>query len=115
MKIAQITLRENDEDILKEIALKKQKMPLSRKLFIICMITYPILQFLVFWVYVNFNSILMAFQTLDYMSQSVKWVGFDNFVKVWNDLINIPDLLNCIKNSVILFPERKITKKSTKR
>lgn len=103
MKIAQITLRENDEDILKEIALKKQKMPLSRKLFIICMITYPILQFLVFWVYVNFNSILMAFQTLDYMSQSVKWVGFDNFVKVWNDLINIPDLLNCIKNSVILF------------
>jgi len=38
---------------------------LMRAIFIIAMIIVPILNFLVFYLYVNFNSILMAFQKTD--------------------------------------------------
>ena len=60
--------QENNEllAIEKEIKKKKKKMPLGRKIFIISMIIYPIVHFLVFWLYVNFNSILMAFQYFNY-------------------------------------------------
>lgn len=91
-----------DENIEKKIR-KKKKMPLSRKIFIIAMISYPILQFLVFWLYVNFDSILMAFQDFSYKTGKEYFVGLDNFSWVLDELVEKPDLLNCIKNSVILF------------
>ena len=85
------------------IVLKKKKMPIGRKIFIICMIAYPILQFLVFWLYVNFDTILMSFQNINYSSGKEYFVGFDNYKWVFNELTTQKDLLNCIKNSVILF------------
>ena len=78
-------------------------MPISRKIFIILMIAYPILQFLVFWLYVNFDTILMSFQRLDYSTGKETFVGFENYKWVFNELTTQEDLLNCIKNSVILF------------
>lgn len=78
-------------------------MPISRKIFIILMIAYPILQFLVFWLYVNFDTILMSFQRLDYNTGKETFVGFENYKWVFNELTTQEDLLNCIKNSVILF------------
>lgn len=42
----------------------KKKNSLRRKLFILGMITVPLLNFLIFYVYVNFNSVIMAFQIL---------------------------------------------------
>ena len=34
-------------------------------MFVLLMIALPVIQFLIFWVYVNFNSILMSFQDVD--------------------------------------------------
>ena len=48
----------------------------KRGLFIAGMLSVGLIQFLVFWVYVNFNSILMAFQTRT--RTGVQW-GFENF------------------------------------
>ncbi len=42
----------------------KSKNTWRRKIFILGMIALPILNFLIFYVYVNFNSVLMAFQVL---------------------------------------------------
>ena len=45
-----------------------------------------LLQFLIFYVYVNFNSVLMAFQKYDYTAGIFTWAAFDNFTRVFNDI-----------------------------
>ena len=51
---------------------EKKKFP-----FIYAFIAFPVLQFLVFWVYVNFSSIMFAFLNKDNV------LCFDHFVKVF--------------------------------
>ncbi len=82
---------------------KKKKMPLSRKIFLILMCAYPIIQFLVFWLYVNFDTIVMSFQKFDYISGKESFAGLDNYKWLFNELMDKKDLKNCILNSVILF------------
>lgn len=84
---------------------KKRKTPLSRKIFIVAMIAWPLLQFLVFWAYVNFDTIVMSFQKLDYFTGEEVFVGMDNFKWVWNSLTDTiqPTLKNSIINSILLF------------
>ena len=58
----------------------------KRLFFYIAVLVIPILQFLVFYVYVNFNTIILAFQ--DYQASSgavwyvVKFAGFKNFQSI---------------------------------
>ncbi len=90
-----------------EKTLKSKKMNLKNKyglkridyVFIIVMLAIPIIHWLVFWLYVNFNSILMAFKipTGDWSMASIEQVLRD---------LNSPstsDLLTPIKNTVIYF------------
>ena len=46
--------------VKKDVNLKKKKT--EERLFILSFMIVPVISFLVFYVYVNFNSILMAFQ-----------------------------------------------------
>ena len=99
---------EGDEEILREISITKRKTPLSRKLFIFFMIFYQICHFLVFWLYVNVNSIFMAFQKINWKYGDpnfgkVVFCGFENFSNIIDAFKLQPDLFNCIKNSLILF------------
>jgi ABC-type sugar transport system permease subunit len=84
---------------------KKKKMPRSRIIFIICMIAYPLIQFAVFWVYVNFDMIIMSFQRLDYSTGQEIFVGWYNFSWMWDQLTSphLPTLRNSILNSIYLF------------
>ena len=59
----------------------KKSIERRKNIFIILMLLYPMLNFVVFYVLVNFNTILLAFQKTDVNFNNV-WVGFDNFVKV---------------------------------
>ncbi len=78
-----------------------EKIKLHRTLFIIGMLSIAILNFLVFWLYVNFNSILMAFrqQTKD----GLVWT-MENFSRFFRE-VKISDFQIglAIKNSVLLF------------
>ena len=47
------------------------------------MIVYPILQFLVFYVYMNFSNFMLAFQGMN-KDGSKYYAGFDNFIRVFN-------------------------------
>ncbi len=98
----QILLLDGDEEILKDIALKKEKMPLSRKIFIISMMIYQIVHFAIFFIYINFDSIIMAFQST--AGNNTFFVGFDNFKHLFNDIgdsasVLVPSTLN----SLLLF------------
>lgn len=52
-----------------------------KNLFVICMLAYPVLQFVIMWAFVNFDSILMTFQKYDTV-EGWRFVGLDNY-KNW--------------------------------
>lgn len=102
------------------IKVKKQpksffaKKQLRTNIFVICMLAYPVLQFVVMWAFVNIDSILMTFQKYDAASGGWKWVGFANY-KEWIELFKLDLngqysmlLVNSVLHSVvgmfIIFP-----------
>lgn len=80
---------------------KKMSIEKSGRLFYISMIALPLLQFLVFYVIVNFNSILMAFQNYDNSTGKVVITyTWDNFKYFFGRDI-AADLWLCIRNSLL--------------
>ena len=59
-------------------------------IFIIIMLAYPITQFLVTWIFVNFDSLAMAFNIENSFDSFT--FGFDNFAQIFKDLSSkVPD------------------------
>ncbi len=86
----------------------KQKSNISTEkrnnlIFYICFMAIPIAQFLFFYIGVNFQSILLAFQSYDAATNVTKWVGLDNVVGVIKELTQSREMLLQIKSSFILF------------
>ena len=71
----------------------------KRTLFIIGMLALPLLQWLVFFVYVNINSVLMGFQTINLKTGEIEWTlnNFRRFINEWNAL---PNIKMAVKNSM---------------
>ena len=82
---------------------KKKKKFNQRMLFYICAVAWPVVQFLIFYVAVNFNSILLSVRRLDYDTQTWQFAGFDNFKNVWNDFTEQAYMVNALKNTMIIF------------
>ncbi len=71
-------------------------------LFIYSLIGYPLLLFIIFYVVVNFNSILLAFQTID--GQGKHFAGFKNFQIFWDEMTGQGSLLyHSLINSVKMY------------
>lgn len=94
-------IKNNEEGNVK----KRCTADVSRTVFILSIITYPLLLFLVFYVYVNINSIVMAFTQSDIYGKT--WfVRFENFkmfiekVFTGNDLIS-QSIINSLKTFII--------------
>ena len=105
----------------------KQKKTLNKRqkdmIFVACLVILPLIHYLIFYVYVNFNSILLAFQKLDPETYKYTWCGLENFIgtgktitvgdKTYTDLglfgefrevyKGTPMLLLTIKNSLIYY------------
>ena len=86
---------------------KKQKKRLNRRqkqlIFYICIVALPIIQFCIFYIGVNFNSILLAFKSFDVDTNKYVFVGFSYFKQIYNDWVNTPILKVALKNSLILY------------
>lgn len=87
---------------------KKQKSMKSGNVgaavFAYTLIAYPMLQFLIFYVYVNFNSILLALQefipetaTFEFLKGNI----FGNFKDVIVDIIHDSTMKYCVSNSLV--------------
>ena len=70
----------------------------ERYLFIFCMLFVPVVFFAVFNVGVKLNSVLLSLK--EYDAGVYKYVGFKNFVKVFNNLFNDVEVIYSFKNSV---------------
>lgn len=79
------------------------KQSRGRLLFYICVLAYPMLHYLIFYVGVNINSVLLAFQEYDQDLAVYRFVGFVNFKNFFIDLFGGTVLLTSLKNSMILW------------
>ena len=82
--------------------IKKKKMQ-DGKLFYYLVFALPILQFCIFYIGVNFNSILLAFKNYDAMTGEYSIVWFDNFKLFLRNTTADPSLVFAIKNSLLLY------------
>ena len=83
----------------------------SRLIFYTIMLIWPMLQFFLFYWYVNFNTILLAFQRIGVDENTGFQIitfdkGFTNFNVAWNRLIVdcLPYIGNALKFYAIDFP-----------
>ncbi|MBE5752741.1 MAG: sugar ABC transporter permease [Clostridiales bacterium] len=82
----------------------EKKKDIGALVFIISMLIIPIVMFLFFYVYINFNSILMAFQIPLYDGLGGFEWGLDNFEKVFEQFSNSDeDLWAYLGNTAIFF------------
>ena len=89
---------------------KKRQLTRSQKdkLFYTLMMIYPVVQFCVFYIGVNINSVLLAFKQYDYgiTQDSIAgyhWAGFSQFEKVFNMFKAEPVFLSALKNSLLSY------------
>lgn len=65
------------------------------------MLAFPLAQFCIFYIGVNFNSFLLAFQTYNTQTSAFQWDFGANFSQVWRELTTSSMLLDMLKNSLI--------------
>jgi ABC-type sugar transport system permease subunit len=75
----------------------------NRLIFYIAMLALPVLQFIIFYIFVNINSVLLAFKKMDYFAGGYQFAGFENFAKVLTDIRTLPIFQASIKNSLIVY------------
>ena len=82
----------------KNITKKKRRMPASTVLFILCGVTLPVIQWLVFYIYANFSSFGMAF------TGSKGGFTFDNFIRFFNEFKNTDSTMSiAFRNTFLTF------------
>ena len=80
---------------------KKKKHDWKRTAFIVGMCIVPILHFLVFYLYVNFDSVMMAFRYLE--DGELVW-GMKNFKVFFQEFVGpVSEFRPALKNTIIFF------------
>ena len=76
-------------------------------IFVACWAILPIVQYFIFYICVNFNSVIMAFQRFDrdLANQSGKYVfsGLDNFKALIQEFFRDGLFFTCLKNSLTYY------------
>ena len=90
---------------------KTKKQPNQRRrkelIFYSLMMVIPVIQVIIFYFVVNFNSILLSLKGFTFGGNGTEagyyFQGFDNFVKCFRDLFNEFSLRSSFKNSMLAF------------
>jgi len=97
---------------MERVATSKRKAGLRQRdvknwIFIAVMAAIPMVQFAIFYIYVNFNTVLMSFQSYEINESTglgkYVWNNFANFKEVWRNVADTKILLVGLKNSTILY------------
>lgn len=85
---------------------KTRSMSSERRLdmiFYASLVALPLLQWLIFYFMVNFNSFFLAFKSYTSLGNE-QWVGFENFRRAWSDLtLKNSNLSNAFINSLLSY------------
>ena len=71
--------------------------------FYVSVAALPVIQFAVFYIYVNFNSISLALKTYDPLTRDVISIGFENFSQIFFNWSNSTELKTAVTNSLTMF------------
>lgn len=71
-------------------------------IFNICVMAIPILQFIVFYVGVNFNSFLLSFQEIDAVTGGISW-SIKSIEKAYNWIVQSPAMWKIATNSLLVY------------
>lgn len=83
--------------------LKKKKWWKDKDLlFYSLLMAFPLVQFLIFYVGVNFNSILMAFQRIDIQKDTVEWT-VSNVKNAFEMMTTSPELVSVMSVSILSY------------
>lgn len=82
----------------------KAKRRRQKRFFIFMMLFLPVTHFLVFFVYVNIDTIILSFQRFDYYTGDYKFVWFENYQQVIRDLRELPQMKQTVINSFMFLP-----------
>lgn len=84
---------------------RKKKNNQGGNAFFVTMMALPLLQFIIFYFVVNFNSILLAFQKYSITDKGYALVPayFENFKQIFHEWATTPWLLNLIPNALRYF------------
>ena len=86
-----------------KLSVNKSKIAKGKILFYACIVALPLLQFAIFYIGVNINSFVLAFQRWDGEKYRYVWHGLWNFKDVLVDLVTNAQLIISMRNSLILF------------
>jgi ABC-type sugar transport system permease subunit len=84
----------------------KKKIFDKKLLFYCCGLALPILQYCVFYIYVNFNSFILAFTNYDFYTQETTFAGFSKFQEVFYTFFESQQstqLMLSFRNSLITY------------
>lgn len=76
----------------------------KKNLFIIGMLFYPVLQFALFWGYVNLDTIILTFQKFSWSNGTYVWSQFQNYKEVIDDLLHSESTHMMLRNSLLYLP-----------
>lgn len=97
------TEKKNDEKFAFITKQEKNTVQRQERIFLFFFLMYAVLQFVIFYIGVNINSIILAFQEYDVLNATYSFVGFSNFAQVISDIFVNGSLVTAVKNSAILF------------
>ena len=78
---------------------KIKKTDWKRTAFIVGMLALPLLQFSIFFLYVNFNTVRMSFEYVEDITQVDKW-SLRNYERFFRELRTLPQFKRAIMNSL---------------
>lgn len=99
-------MSENNENVVQQNLQKPRKRlnVNNKKIFYYSLMAFPLLQFCVFYIGVNFQSILLAFQEYsDYKFDFAKGNIFVNFKQIIDNCVDTNTIPLAIRNSLILW------------
>ena len=82
----------------------KRKQNTKRNIFIALMLIYPLLHFVVFTVYINFDTIALCFQRFNIMAGKNEFVGLYWFKKFFSEMAQSYSLQRSLINSLLFIP-----------
>lgn len=89
---------------------RKKKEWTIETIFLLAIVGYQIVNFFVFFVGLNFNSILLTFQAIDNKTYEVTWVGFQNYIDFFRTFATSGnEYLNALKGSLLHYLTSFIT------
>ena len=88
--------------MISEVKKRAGKKRTHDRIFFACLVTLPLVHFFIFYICVNFNSVLLAFKS--YNSDSgYSWVGLQNFKNLFSDFGKFTLYKKALKNSMLVF------------